>query len=182
MFNDRYGLTKAVLEGRKTQTRRIIPNHIVEKYEQMFDPTLIDAARYEYEEIVAVAQSLCDVYAEFDLVYRGKDTKALMKKFGGPPSFHNKMFVKAKEMPHQIRITGVRVERLQDISDEDCMKEGVRYIDDLGAYYFERKDRKDGFYFDTPREAYAALIDKVSGRGTWLANPWVFVYEFELVQ
>ena len=62
------------------------------------------------------------------------------------------------------------------------MKEGVRYIDDLGAYYFERKDRKDGFYFDTPREAYAALIDKVSGRGTWLANPWVFVYEFELVQ
>ena len=90
MFNDRYGLTKAVLEGRKTQTRRIIPNHIVEKYEQMFDPTLIDAARYEYEEIVAVAQSLCDVYAEFDLVYRGKDTKALMKKFGGPPSFHNR--------------------------------------------------------------------------------------------
>ena len=31
----------------------------------------------------------------------------------------------------------------------------------------------------TPREAFASLIDKVSGRGTWKSNPWVFVYEFE---
>lgn len=36
--------------------------------------------------------------------------------------------------------------------------------------------------FDTPRKAFAALIDKVSGRGTWDRNPWVVVYEFELVK
>lgn len=35
---------------------------------------------------------------------------------------------------------------------------------------------------DTPREAFAALIDKVSGRGTWASNPWVVAYEFELVK
>ena len=34
----------------------------------------------------------------------------------------------------------------------------------------------------TPREAFAMLIDKVSGRGTWGLNPWVVVYEFELVK
>ena len=34
----------------------------------------------------------------------------------------------------------------------------------------------------TPREAYAALIDKISGKGTWASNPYVFVYEFELVK
>lgn len=32
------------------------------------------------------------------------------------------------------------------------------------------------------REAFAALIDKVSGRGTWASNPWVVVYEFELMK
>lgn len=33
-----------------------------------------------------------------------------------------------------------------------------------------------------PREAYASLIDKVSGKGTWDSNPYVFVYDFELVK
>lgn len=41
----------------------------------------------------------------------------------------------------------------------------------------------DGEYklFDTPREAFASLIDRVSGKGTWDRNPFVFVYDFELV-
>lgn len=182
MFNDKYGLTAAVLEGRKTQTRRIVPKNIVEEFEQMFDPTIVDAARYKYGEIVAVAQSICDLYAEFDLVYRGKDTKSLMKKFGESPSFRNKMFVKAKEMPHQIRITDISVERLQDISDDDCLREGIRYIKDINKYYFERTDRYEGFYFENPRSAFASLIDKVSGRGTWDENPYVFVYQFELIK
>lgn len=30
-------------------------------------------------------------------------------------------------------------------------------------------------------KAFAALIDKVSGKGTWDSNPWVFVYEFKLI-
>lgn len=34
----------------------------------------------------------------------------------------NKMFVRAEHMPHRIRITDIRVERLQDISDEDCLR------------------------------------------------------------
>lgn len=96
----------------------------------------------------------------------------------------NKMFVHAYIMPHQIRITDVRCERLQDISDSECLREGVQYIEELGVYYFERPDREEGFYFDfdSPRAAFASLIDKVSGKGTWENNPWVIVYEFELVK
>ena len=85
-------------------------------------------------------------------------------------------------MPHQIRITGIKCERLQDISKEDCMKEGI-----LGDVEYDKYEvyglfgnSDDGF--DTPREAFASLIDKVSGRGTWDRNPWVVVYEFELVK
>ena len=99
------------------------------------------------------------------------------------PGVHNKMFVKAEYMPHQIRITNVRVERLQDISDEDCLREGILEDCPNVQYSFPTEIGYCGQYpFNTPREAFAALIDKVSGKGTWASNPWVFVYEFELVK
>lgn len=98
----------------------------------------------------------------------------------GRDEWHDR-FVRAEagECPHRIRITDVRVERLQDISDEDCLREGVQFLPEINRYYFECAGC-EGFYFDTPREAFASLIDKVSGYGTWQRNPWVFVYEFEL--
>ena len=94
------------------------------------------------------------------------------------------MFTKAYLMPHHIEITGIKVERLQDISDEDCLKEGI--YEDSGddkfppSIFYEFEGNKDDG-FDIPREAFAALIDKVSGKGTWDSNPYVFCYEFVLV-
>ena len=95
------------------------------------------------------------------------------------------MRVKADLMPHQIKITNIRIQRLQDISDDDCLAEGV-YKGQCGsidthlmdAYYYRGNIQP----YCTPRQAYAALIDKVSGKDTWEHNPWVFVYEFELVK
>lgn len=52
------------------------------------------------------------------------------------------------------------------------------YVATDGGFEFEGNE-DDGF--DTPREAFAALIDKVSGKGTWESNPYVFVYEFKLI-
>lgn len=106
------------------------------------------------------------------------------------------MFVKADLMPHRIRITNVRVERLQDISDEDCLKEGVETMES----YVIRADgtKKSMNYYrvsifcesgrvltlsgSTPREVYAHLIDRISGKGTWASNPPVIAYEFEKVK
>ena len=48
--------------------------------------------------------------------------------------------------------------------------------------YVDTEDGRTWKLFPTPREAFATLIDKVSGRGTWKRNPWVVVYEFELVK
>ena len=97
------------------------------------------------------------------------------------------MRVKANLMPHQIKITNVRIQRLQDISDEDCLAEGIRKIESnkiSKAFGFDNSYEIPNQFpvFDSPREAYAALINKVSGNGTWESNPWVFVYEFELVK
>ena len=93
----------------------------------------------------------------------------------------NKMFVRADIMPHRIRITDIKVERLRDISDVDAIKEGIYDANDFmnpGAYtYFGSTNT-----YKTPHEAFAALIDRISGRGTWERNPWVFAYEFKLIK
>ena len=62
MFNDKYGLTDAVLEGRKTMTRRIVPQSVVDNYMYDTDPTIIDAARFEIGEVVAIAQSYKSIF------------------------------------------------------------------------------------------------------------------------
>ena len=95
--------------------------------------------------------------------------------------YTNKMFVRADLMPHHIRITRIRVERLQDISDEDCLKEGIWRDDNVGlegaTYWYHGLVNSS---FRTPQEAYASLIDRISGKGTWDYNPYVFVYDFEI--
>lgn len=169
MFDDKYGLTQAVLEGRKTITRRIVPDGTPlgnwEETEKM--------SRFKLGDVVAVAQAYRDAINPLDWV------NTLIHK--NEPGWTNKMFVGADLMPHQIRITDVRIERLQDISDEDCLKEGIIEGDAEPKLY----GFKNGKYYDSffsPREAFAALIDKISGKGTWGSNPWVFVYEFELIK
>lgn len=187
-FNDRFGLTQAVIEGRKTMTRRLINLNstsdvqvrIFAGYVQIIGRSGNVCAEkklpYKVGEVVTVAQSY--EAAGFDPGYCIEGGQFAQKHAG----WHNKMFVKPALMPHRIRITGVRCERLQRISDADCLREGIRYIPKICKFYFEDVRREEGFYFDNHREAFAMLIDKVSGRGTWASNPWVVAYEFELLK
>lgn len=93
------------------------------------------------------------------------------------------MYVKADLMPYRIRITNIRAERLQYITDEDCMAEGIWKAHNVGlegvTYWYTNLVNSP---YRTAKEAYAALIDKISGKGTWASNPYVFVYEFELIK
>jgi len=200
MFNDKNGLTQAVLEGRKTQTRRIMnpqpedcsavhrwyksaywkdkPMSLVVNedgsvycefcgYGAKLEGGSIFRLPYKVGEIVAVAQS-------YNSFYNDECNPNLFPNGAG---WTNKMYVKPELMPHYVIITAVSVERLRDISDVDCMAEGINYYEQEGFSWCST-----GKLFDTPREAYAALIDKVSGKGTWERNPYVFVYDFELVK
>lgn len=191
MFNDRYGLTRAVLDGRKTMTRRLV-NMTPHEYElvrglyptaptALIESIMADKTRYSIGEVVAVAQDYSHCGG---VMSNGVPRWEYISKVAGRSSagWRNKMFVRADLMPHQIRITGIRAERLQDISEEDCLREGIRYIPEIDRYYFERTDREEGFYFTSPRAAFAELIDRVSGRGTWDRNPYVVAYEFELLR
>lgn len=213
MFNDKYGLTQAVLEGRKTQIRGIItcPQtfkgryvaglHVYKRQSDgfiseicMYDEDERDfeggqiVPKYRIGEIVAIAQSYMDCGnipdCDFD-----EDGYPIMPRRSG---IFNKMLVKPELMPHQIKITNVRVERLQDISDEDCLAEGIvvnepKINGGVKSYYPSQyhKEYADivgwGRVYDTPKKAYAELIDKAGNKGDWESNPYVFVYEFELL-
>lgn len=199
MFNDRYGLTNAVIEGRKTMTRRLIPDEFFgltwdtrgntlvyeNEYGDFIDVRHSKYTRYKDGEIVSVAQNYFSTYDESKwengIWYNEFADGSDITNHAG---WINKMFVKAEYMPHQIRITGSHCERLQDISDEDCIKEGVRVGSQALEYPYYFIDAKQFLICDykSPRRAFAALIDKVSGRGTWDRNPWVVAYEFELVK
>lgn len=197
MFSDDYCLTKAVLDGTKTMTRRLlkVPKTCNGKEVYSFNVLTNNAGtqcvdlvdenggilgswkpHYEVGEIVAIAQCYKEVYpnADFEMV----DGNFMTESAG----WTNKMFVRADLLPHHIRITDVKVERLQSISDEDILKEGVWQYPKLRAYHVSKAT---GFAPDvaflTAREAFAYLIDRISGKGTWKSNPWVVAYSFELI-
>lgn len=203
MFNEQYGLESAVLERRKTMTRRAVVHpkrfrghdDVVLEYHRCLgsdfynDCVVLDAddhelgqlpLPYEVGDVVAIAQSYEQVKSHL-----GAMARCIINPYGSPrehPGWTNKMFVRADLMPHQIRITDLWFERLQAISDEDCLKEGVeKWIDCYIVSGIMENQGKNNVCFDTPREAFAALIDRISGKGTWQRNPWVIAYTFELV-
>ena len=212
MFNEKYGLESAVLNRTKPMTRRLVrcPKKFkgIEDIELEFhqrldqdfyyDCVVVDAnghelgqlpLPYEIGDVVAIAQSYESLV---DDLYHGQEENFVSrvlkehgkKKLGDVAGWTNKMFVRAKLMPHHIQITDLWFERLQDISEEDCLKEGITkgdFKDFPQQMYFPYKGCKDTEVTWTPQGAFHILIDKISGKGTWEKNPWVVVYTFELV-
>lgn len=198
-FSERYGLQQAVIAGTKTMTRRIIPIGLYNQtdwkaveegdYEAVVDGNgdyhdIRCCGRYRIGEEIAIAQAYNTL--RWPSV-PGIDWNAIVDEVTHAKGWKNKMFVKAKYMPHRIRITDIRVERLQDISEADIVEEGIRMRFGKGQtkpyFTFPKWDDNDpSTIFLTPRDAFAALIDRISGRGTWQRNPCVFAYEFELIK
>ena len=190
MFNDKFGLTQAVLDGTKTMTRRSVPQSLLDEYDTWYEDFIykqigleeylsveeyvLNLTAYKVGEVVAIAQSYHNLnksgYTAPEWLDHVCESSA---------GYENKMFVRADLMPHHIKITDVKVERLQDISDEDILKEGVYQFDEL---FYVSKDigYAPEVAFPTAREAFWYLIDSISGKGTWERNPWVAAYSFEL--
>ena len=187
MFNDKYCLTQAVLNGTKTMTRRAVRRSLQDEYDSWYEDFLYKPVgeekylsveeyvskrtAYKVGEIVAIAQSYHNLnksgYTAPEWLDHVCESSA---------GYENKMFVRADLMPHHIRITDVKVERLQDISDEECLREGIKQVNFI-HYAF----KNSSLLYLYPREAFAELIDDVCGRGTWESNPLVVAYSFELV-
>lgn len=146
MFSDAFCLTLAVLNGSKTMIRQLLKipktcngkevysfnvltnnagTQCVDLVDENGDVLGIWKPHYEVGEVVAIAQPYKDIYpnADFEMVGDGFMTESA--------GWTNKMFVKASLMKRHIRITDIKVERLQDISDEDVLREGVWQMGEL---------------------------------------------------
>lgn len=206
MFSERFGLQQSVLAGTKTMTRRIIPIDLYNQtdwkavaegdFEAVEDGEgyyhdIRNCGKYHIGEEVAIAQPYKN---DGVLTYNAYNEDGTAREDGlqrhkemmGSKGYRNKMFVKAEYMPHRISITGIKVEQLQDISDEDIMREGIHegeFMNTWDRFYYDMwGDVANHITFWTPREAFASLIDRVSGRGTWESNPWVVAYSFNLIK
>ncbi|ERY35750.1 hypothetical protein [Pseudomonas aeruginosa] len=197
LFNDQ--MVRAILEGRKTVTRRVVtpqpdflgsmvdPNtpfktldaglhaRITCPYGQPGDRLWVREAWAADAQVDAIAPSDLSqgepIWYPADLSVRQTGC-SMISKGRVRPSIH---------MPRWasrilLEITAVRVERLQDISKEQAKAEGVR---DVGEGSFDVEDSKH--FAADPRESFASLWSSINGESSWDANPWVWVVEFKRV-
>lgn len=202
-------MVQAILEGRKTQTRRIIKpqpifygrnderiavefrKNIFEFYDVMRnDPFSILFSlklKFELGDILWVRESFeysdeLDEPFWYKQKYKEDYTQEAFERIKWKPSIH---------MPKEaarifLEVTNVRVERLKDISEEDAIAEGIDKKGDLYFNYFESKLlgkvlQKEYFYKEIPKVSFMSLWSKINGIDSWKANPWVWVYEFKQV-
>lgn len=181
----------ATIGGNKTQTRRIC----------RFDKTIPIEVEESLRGVAALMPNglqylIRPKYSVGELVYLKEpyydwddldpEDGAYSYKFKDPqkcvPFWRNKLFMPAKAARYFIQIKNVRVERLQDITEEDCIKEGIVDFGEMAPIdrYGLRQRHVNIDLGDTPRTAYAKLIDDISSKGTWESNPFVWVYDYLL--
>ncbi|MFB2706970.1 hypothetical protein [Marinobacter shengliensis] len=199
LFND--DMIRAILEGRKTQTRRIAKNVVfdsrfrskwkaVHKHTEVAIDTppamLGDVCPYgqlsdrlwvrEAHAFVPMPAYRCStgIYQKINpsddyeaCVYRENFDRA--RSFPWRPSIHMPRWASRITL----EITGVRVERLQEISEEDARAEGVPGEKEAAAAGLD--------WYDKPRRAFRFLWQSINGPDSWDANPWVWVVEFKRV-
>ena len=185
-------LTQLVIEGKKDMTRRLTT----------------DRRQYEVGEKVALAEAYGFIWRELNAIpdkqiaYMRRLRSVLNVEHPSIiPAWESKLFVRPELMRYQIEITGKRTEHLQDISDEDILREGVfhgmcssRNIEtgETGDYTWldiKRKKLPNGHYHvnikhnvhSNIRECFIEMINHICGKGTWEQNPEVYVYTFKLI-
>lgn len=165
-------MVRAILDGRKTQTRRVVKPSVFEKGTNWFwNPNEnICLAQYRKGDVLWVRET----WAKDDTYYYKADGSCGDRCGKWKPSIH---------MPKEaariwLEVTDVRVERLQEITEEAARAEGITRVED-GKWESEFRLG----WFDRPIKAFRALWDSLNAkRGYgWETNPWVWVIEFERI-
>lgn len=190
-------MVQALLEGRKTQTRRVVKQAL--KCTAPWQPTLIKEehldGRQRYEmrtgsqyllpwfkcpygqpgdvlwvrEVSALSSNRWRYKADYDWTV---DEIRIGENASWKPSIH---------MPKRacrlwLKVKAVRVERLQEISEEDAKAEGIIEVSSF-VFAYERQNPKG--HYSHASLAYKYLWQSLNGADSWNANPWVWVIEFE---
>jgi hypothetical protein len=182
-------MVRAILDGRKTQTRRVMKPQPLEGIERQFPfPRIKDGNlyfhAYETDEFPMWMHHIkCPHEVGMRLWVRETHWQYMNRLevagycADGEQTFeHHVIKVPSIHVPRwasriTLEITGVRVERLQDITEEDAKAEGAG-----GERYSGQ-----GFEHCIHREAFRTLWESINGPGTWELNPWLWVIEFRRI-
>ena len=195
-FNDKYGFTDAAINRTKTMTIEIVDVDS-NSFHFIGDGSYLDKngkfhcnffddehgylklvkSKYGIGETVAIAQPYKDIG---QLCFEDWEIDEPWFKKG----LNNKMYVKADHMPYLIQITDAKWKKLQDLSDKDYVDYGMEW-NHIGRSYYVNYNKNTGsrtlLNGTTSKEAFADLIDKVYGKGTWDKNPYVILYKFKTI-
>ncbi|HFD4313416.1 TPA: hypothetical protein ACF3VE_002181 [Pseudomonas aeruginosa] len=197
LFNDQ--MVRAILDGRKTVTRRVMkpqPDFLG----SMVDPNTpfkpLDAGLHARitcpygepgdrlwvrETWGLQVRSYGGGAGEF-IVYRATNPDAIYCRSSEgreyPVKWKPSIHMRRHSSRILLEITAVRVERLQDISEEQALAEGVR---GEPCDHTRQACADIGCWGDTAKGAFGFLWESLKGEGSWAANPWVWVVEFKRV-
>ena len=191
-------MVRAILNGTKTCTRRVIkpqPTYSERDgfswkghaYGTVLPPTIQGAiynfccaAQYKIGDILYVRETWCELSYGYEYKADGETIDHLGNVMKWHPSIH---------MPKEaarifLKITGVRAERLQDITEEEAVKEGCQagYHEYQGAIWGQEDTDEWTAVEDYERVWYSTLKKTDIDKYDWDANPWVWVYDFEVVK
>jgi hypothetical protein len=165
-------MVQAILEGRKTMTRRIVKDKFLIQGNPKFstrNSELTGVCPYGKVGDVLWVREKFFKHNEHEIWYAAENF----------PRIIDTDYVKWKPSIHMpkaaariwLEITNIRVERLWEISDEDAKAEGVKPKEGM---WFKRIQRYD--------EAFSELWQSINGEQSWNENPWVWVVEFKKIK
>jgi len=175
-------MVRAIQDGRKTQTRRLIKS--TDKWVRAFD---LPKSKYQLGDILWVKETWArisdwvdvdpDVGLNDGFIYRADWHLA------EHPKWRSSRYMPRAAARLFLEVENVRAERLQNISHDDAIAEGtLQWI---------CEEHKSGSYLDNamrgaacakPERAFALLWDSIYGKKhPWESNPWVWVIDFRRV-
>ena len=180
---------KAVIDSSKTMTRRLMKPQPTGVRNSVF----VKSGLEDYH-----GRELKPRYNVGDTVYLKEtynqfidSSNVIDYKFDGyitnrHTHWQNSMFMPENFARHWIEIVSVKVEKLQNISDEDIRKELGKVLKEyrVNAGWTDRCCKIDGMpdIFYKLKQAFAALWDSINKKNKWDTNPYVFCYEFKLIK
>lgn len=210
-------MVQAIQQGKKTQTRRVIkpqpPHELSDGYKwvvDVFDGTFCISAesikdsrdgsvwetvipRYQPGDILWVRETWCDYGTHYSYKANYPDGYVPKGVYPGEKAPHDMKWRPCIHMPRAaarifLRVSDVRAERVQEISETDAIAEGVSLIDawEAAAEHFVPTYNNPDNHCPAADYigAYRSLWDSLNAkRGFgWDVNPWVWVYEYERME
>lgn len=211
-------MVKAILEGRKTMTRRVVNKDISNQFDIDVDDTIaafieqdtgdsynpINVCPYGNvgdrlwikETWKLVPETACPIFnCVCQTINPANPHEAVIYKCGlerarGNGNWKPSIFMPRWASRILLEVTDIRVDRLQDITEEDAIAEGIHLcagIDEEGCthgYHWSQVSDTD-LLFNSAADAYRKLWDSINGKKpgkTWQDNPWVWVVEFRRIE